>query len=134
MSGLVTGFKMHHERDPKEIILEKIGDLSGYNPGPSQVIVGIYIRPEKTSGGIILTATAKNEDKWQGAVGLVLKLGAGAFEDDDVHKFRGFKANIGDWIEYRPSDTEPISINGCLCRRLSDVLVKSVIDHPDRMF
>ena len=40
----------------------------------------------------------------------------------------------GDWIEYKPSDTEKTSINGVLCRRLTDTLVKARIAHPDLIF
>lgn len=133
MSSLAS-LKMHHEKDPKDVINDEIGDLSGYELAPGKVLVGIYQRPEKTAGGIILTDKVKKEDIYQGVVGLVLKLGAGCFEDDDVNKFHGFKVSVGDWIEYKPSDTEKISINGVMCRRLADVLVKAKISHPDLIF
>jgi co-chaperonin GroES (HSP10) len=122
---------MHHEKDPKQVILDQIGDLSGYDLAPCKVLVGIYQRPEKTAGGIILSDKIKKEDIYQGVVGLVLKVGPGAFEDDDANKFHGFKVSVGDWVEYKPSDTEKVSINGVECRRLADVLVKAKISHPD---
>lgn len=130
----LTSLRMQHDKDPKSDILEKIGDLSGYELAPSKVLVGIYQRPEKTAGGIILTTKTKDEDIYQGVVGLVLAIGPGAFEDDDVNKFHGFKVNVGDWIEYKVSDTEKVGINGVLCRRLPDVLVKAKIANPDQIF
>lgn len=133
MSSL-TALKMLHDKDPKDVILDEIGDLSGYELAPSRVLVGIYQRPEKTAGGIILTDKTKKEDIYQGVVGLVLKVGPGAFEDDDVNKFHGFSVKPGDWIEYKPSDTEKVSINGVMCRRLPDVLVKAKIAHPDLVY
>jgi len=133
MSSL-TALKMLHDKDPKAVILDAVGDLSGYHPGPSKVVVGIYERPEKTAGGIIITEGKKKEDIYQGVVGLVLAVGPGAFEDDDMNKFHGFKVSVGDWIEYKTSDTEKVSINGKMCRRLSDTLVKARIEHPDMIF
>lgn len=133
MSSL-TSLKMHHDKDPKDVILEEIGDLSGYELGPSKVLVGIYQRPEKTAGGIILSTKIQKEDIYQGVVGLVLKLGPGCFEDDDANKFHGFSVKVGDWIEYKTSDTEKVSINGVMCRRLSDVLVKAKISNPDMVY
>lgn len=133
MSSL-TSLKMKHDKDPKDAILNAIGDLSGYELAPSKILVGIYQRPEKTAGGIILTSKTKDEDIYQGVVGLVLALGPGCFEDDDVNKFHGFKVSVGDWIEYKPSDTEKVSVKGVMCRRLSDVLVKAKIADPDMIF
>lgn len=134
MTSALLSMRMSHDIDPKQKILDEIGDLSGYDIAPSQVLVGIYQRPEKTAGGIILTPKAQKEDQFQGVVGLVLKLGPGAFEDDDMNKFHGFRVSVGDWIEYKPSDTEKTSINGVLCRRLTDTLVKARIAHPDLIF
>jgi len=130
----LTSLKMMHDKDPKDALLEAIGDLSGYELAPSKILVGIYQRPEKTAGGIIITPKTKDEDIYQGVVGLVLKLGPGCFEDDDVNKFHGFNVKVGDWIEYKPSDTEKVSVKGVMCRRLSDVLVKAKISEPDLIF
>ena len=130
----LASLKMHHDKDPKDVILEEIGDLTGYAPGPCKVIVGIYQRPSMTAGKILLPENTKKEDIYQGVVGLVLALGPGAFEDDDVNKFHGFKVKVGDWIEYKVSDTEKVGINGVLCRRLPDVLVKAKIADPDLIY
>lgn len=133
MSAL-TSLKMQHDKDPKDVILDAIGDISGYDLAPSRVLVGIYQRPEKTLGGIIVSDGTKKEDIYQGVAGLVIAVGPGAFEDDDVNKFHGFTVKVGDWIEYKASDTEKISLNGVICRRMADVMVKAKIAHPDMIF
>ncbi|WOH52347.1 hypothetical protein [Bradyrhizobium sp. sBnM-33] len=45
-------------------------------------MVGIYIEPEKTKGGLILSTGAIKESVWQGTVGLVLKKRKTAFNDE----------------------------------------------------
>ena len=46
---------MHHEADPKEKLLTDLGDISKVELLNTQVLVAVYIRPEKTKGGIIMT-------------------------------------------------------------------------------
>ena len=39
--------------DPKQAILETVGDISGVHLLADMVLLGTYIRPQKTAGGII---------------------------------------------------------------------------------
>ena len=39
--------------DPRKALLDAVGDLSGFDIFHNQILVAIYVRPEKTSGGII---------------------------------------------------------------------------------
>ena len=73
-------YVMKHTVDPREAILKEVGDLSSVEIFNNQILVAIYIRPEKTSGGIILANQTRDEDKWQGKMGLVLKKGPSAWE------------------------------------------------------
>lgn len=50
-------------------------------PTGYHVLAVQYIRPQKSSGGIIFADKSKSEDKWQGRVGLVLALGPDAYSD-----------------------------------------------------
>lgn len=134
MTTLVMPLKMAHDRDPAEIIREQAGDLSGVEIYHNQILVGIYERPEKTRGGIILTEKAKAEDKYQGVVGLVLRIGPAAFQDDEHNKFHGQTLKEGDWVVYRTSDGWKTSFNGKVCRLLEDAHIKARIAHPDLVF
>lgn len=122
---------MQHDVDPKQILLDKIGDLSGIRLSGAQVLVATYIRPEKKKSGLILTANMREEDKFQGKCGLVLKMGPLAYKATEKLDFGGYKANIGDWVWYRPMDGYALSVYGVHCRVIDDVEIKGDIDHPD---
>ena len=125
---------MSHIEDPANEIRKRIGDISKIEVLHNQILVGVYIRPEKTKGGILLTSQTRDEDRYQGKAGLVLKKGPLAFVDDDNNKFHGQNVDIGDWVFYRVSDGFPLVLNGTLCRLLEDVHVKGKIPSPDVVF
>lgn len=114
----------------KEEIIAAIGDLSKLEIMHNQILVGIYMRPEKTAGGIILTDKTIDEDKWQGKVGLVLKTGPQAFKSDGTTDFAGQSVAEGDWLIYRVSDGFAIDINGAHCRLLEDIHIKGRVTDP----
>ena len=120
--------------DPANEIRKRIGDISQIEVLHNQILVGVYIRPEKTKGGILLTPQTRDEDRYQGKAGLVLKKGPLAFVDDDNNKFHGQNVDIGDWVFYRVSDGFPLVLNGTLCRLLEEVHVKGKIPSPDVVF
>lgn len=117
--------------DPRNGIQQAVGDLSKVELFSGRVLLGIYIAPEKTTGGIIRINSNVREDVFQGVVGLVLKKGRMAFTDDDNNKFHGQTVNEGDWVTFRPGDAKRIQINGVDCRIVEDVLIDMVIDSPD---
>lgn len=123
--------KMAHAEDPRTAVLEAMGDLSGIQLTGRQVMVGIYMRPEKTKGGIFLTDKAKDEDLHQGKVGLIVKVGPNAFKSDDEHSFPGTPPMVGDWVFFRVADGWCLSVNGRISRIMQDVNVRGVLDHPD---
>lgn len=125
---------MSHIEDPANEIRKRIGDISKIEVLHNQILVGVYIRPEKTKGGILLTPQTRDEDRYQGKAGLVLKKGPLAFVDDDNNKFHGQNVDIGDWVFYRVSDGFPLVLNGTLCRLLEEVHVKGKIPSPDVVF
>ena len=125
---------MSHIEDPANEIRKRIGDISKIEVLHNQTLVGVYIRPEKTKGGILLTSQTRDEDRYQGKAGLVLKKGPLAFVDDDNNKFHGQNVDIGDWVFYRVSDGFPLVLNGTLCRLLEEVHVKGKIPSPDVVF
>ena len=120
--------------DPKQAILNELGDLSGLELFHNQVMVATYIRPERTSGGIFLPDKTLAEDRFQGKVGLVVKLGPLAFKDDAIAKFGGVKLEEGDWVYYRASDgMELFSVDktgGVPCRIFEDTQIKGRVSDP----
>lgn len=125
---------MKHDADPAEEAIKAIGDISGIELYYNQVMVVIYIRPEKTKGNIILTDNYRQEDEFQGKVGIVVKKGPLAFipSSDDPLRFAEVNVDIGDYVVYRPSDGWPVKIDGVKCRILADTAIKMKIDRPDR--
>lgn len=125
---------MLHEKDPKEVLLEQVGDLSKIEVFNMQVLVAVYIRPEKTKSGLYLSDKARDEDRYQSKVGLVIKKGPTAFVDKDGEWFSGLDIKEGDWVVFRPSDGWNITVNGHLCRMLDDMSVRARISHPDQVW
>lgn len=123
--------KMTHDTDPKLDILEAIGDIKDVEIFNNQILVGIYIRPQKTKSGIFLTDSTVDEDRYQGKVGLIVKMGPDAFEDETGKWFKGANVKVGDWVVFRPSDGWAISVNGKSCRILDDIAVRGRIQSPD---
>jgi co-chaperonin GroES (HSP10) len=124
---------MLHEIDPKDQILEAIGDLSTVELFHNQVLLAVYIRPEKTKSGLILTDNHRDEDRYQSKVGLLVKRGPMAFEQDG-NWFSGLSFNDHDWLVFRPSDGWSITVNGVLCRIFDDVNIKGRVPHPDAVW
>lgn len=118
----------------KEEIIKAAGDISGIEVMYNQLLVGIYIRPEKTRGGIILADQSKDEDKFQGKVGLVLKVGPTAFVSDGELDFAGQKAEVGDWVVYRVGDGWQLKVGQRACRMLADRSIKLKISDPSLVF
>tara|TARA_R110000868_G_scaffold73119_1_gene212542 strand:+ start:435 stop:830 length:396 start_codon:yes stop_codon:yes gene_type:complete len=129
-----AALKMEHKEDQRAKLLSAVGDLSEIEIMHNQILVAVYIRPEKTSSGIYLTSNTRDEDRYQGKAGLVLKKGPLAFVDDDVNKFKGQNVEVGDWVFYRVSDGFQVTINKQLCRLLEEVHVKGKIPRPDVVF
>lgn len=125
---------MQHEADPAVSLKTELGDISSVEVFNNQMLVAVYIRPQKTKSGIILTSQTTDEDRYQSKVGLVVKKGPKAFEDKSGEWFSGIKIHEDDWVVFRPSDGWSITVNGVLCRMIEDVNVKARIDHPDRVW
>jgi co-chaperonin GroES (HSP10) len=130
----MSNIAMLHEQDPKKVLLEQVGDTSSIEVFNMQVLVAVYIRPEKTKGGLFLSDKSRDEDRYQSKVGLILKKGPTAFVDKDGEWFSGLDINEGDWIVFRPSDGWNITVNGTLCRMLDDMSVRARIAHPDQVW
>jgi co-chaperonin GroES (HSP10) len=137
----MTTTAMKHVIDPRIDLQNKIGVLNHIKLLHNQVLVATYVRPEKTRGGIILAPSIRDEDKYQGKVGIVIAKGPMAFVDDSRTQFMGATVELGDWITYRMSDGWQMTIKGNStsdnpsgeyhCRMLQDIDIKAIISHPD---
>ncbi len=119
---------MEHVAEPKEELLKQLGNISTLEIFGNEVLVAIYIRPQKTSSGIFLTDNYRDEDKWQGKMGLVVKKGSNSMvpPSDEVQ--------VGDWVLFRPSDGWGLTVNGVMCRLLDDRVIRGRHPSPDTAF
>jgi len=124
---------MSHEEDPKLKLLDQLGDISDIELFHNQVLLAVYLRPEKTKSGLILTADHLDEDRYQSKVGLLVKQGPLAFEQDG-NWFTGMTFKEHDWLIFRPSDGWSITVNGVLCRIFDDISIKGRAPHPDSVY
>lgn len=123
--------------DPKQDILEKLGDLTHFEIANNEVLLAIYRRDEKTPGGIIMTANTLKEDVYQGKVGLVVKIGPGC-------RFQNLNIGLHDWVVTRPSDTWALDVNAdpkalkredfVPCRLVFDDQIRARIAHPSMVW
>jgi co-chaperonin GroES (HSP10) len=130
--GAGARMKMQHQEDPREVILGQLGEIPPEFVGWNKVMVALYIRPEKTLGGLILPDKSKDEDVFQGKVGLIVAMGPQAFVDDDNTKFHGVKYSVGDWVWFRASEGWAFQLHGVSCRlfhREGDIYGR--LTHPD---
>ena len=121
-------------KNPKLEIIKLLGNLADVNVKFNMVLLATYFRPEKTAGGIIRPDANKAEDEWQGKVGLVMKLGPKAYQDDADTAFEGEKVEVGEWAVYKIGDTWSLNINGYPCRMIKDSSIKMTVTDPNIVF
>lgn len=116
------------QSDPKKALIDSIGTAADqYEVFHNRVLVATYVAPETTKGGIIRPERSLSEDRFQGKVGLVIKVGPQAFEDDGAARFGGVKVQPGDWVTYRPADGTEVffvddnGLDATPCRLIEDV-------------
>lgn len=124
-----------HDTDAKQELLAKVGFVADLVDIPSsKILVAIYYRPEKTAGGII-DPTVKAGDAYQGKVGLILKMGPLAFQDDATHSWGDVRPQVGDWVQYRVGDTAPFRLGrneqSLHLRYVEDVNILAIWKRPD---
>jgi co-chaperonin GroES (HSP10) len=124
--------EMDHSNDPRETLKEQIGNIDNIEIFNNQILLAVYIRPQKTKSGIYLPDSTVSEDQYQSKVGLLLKKGATAFVDEENRWFRDAEFELDDWLVFRPSDGWAITINNTLCRVLDDTAVRMRVQQPDQ--
>ena len=98
----------------------------------SDVLVATYIRPRKTSGGIILPEKSVDEDRYQAKVGLVLKLGPAAFKyTRGAYAYEGPVPKVGDYVTFHTSDAREVGFRGVSLKYIVDELVRAIVPDED---
>jgi len=120
--------------NPREAIIVAVGDLSGAKVAADLVLLGTYIRNEKTAGGIIRPTEVLKEDEYQGKVGLVLKTGPMAYADWEDDATRGQMAQLHTWVVYAIKDAWPVQINGTACRFVPYDKIRMQTPTPQMVF
>lgn len=128
-----------HDGDPRKELLKKVGDIREMELFGNAILVAIYERPKMAKYGKLeleLVDKTRDEDKFQGKVGLVLKLGPMAYVDDEQVQFHDQKVSVGDWIVYRPSDGWQLTLtkNQVPCRMLTESGIRMRISSPDSVW
>jgi co-chaperonin GroES (HSP10) len=140
----VASTKLVIPKSGPEGFLEKIRKLNGLpdiEVFHHHILVAKYIRTTVgTSGRIIAASQTQKEDEYQGKVGLVIKIGPGAFLDDGAVTFRGISVKPDDWVLYRNSDgwdmdyVVPGESEKIHLRWLEDAHIKGRAQNPDSIW
>lgn len=125
---------MKHNADPADVIKEEIGDLSEIEMFGNQILLGVYERPEQLASGVYMSDQTRQEDQYQGKVGLVLKKGPAAFRSDSNYDFMDQNVKVGEWVVLWVTDGRKIRIKGMLCRVVEDLHIRMKISAPDIVY
>jgi hypothetical protein len=118
---------MQHEKDPRQALLEQAGDVSRFEICDNEVLIAIYMRPEKTKGGIVMVPRNLQEDLYQSKIGLVLRIGP-------TCDFPLVKIELYDWVLVRPSDGYNLEVNFLPCRLAYDKHVRVKVPDPEMIW
>jgi hypothetical protein len=125
---------MQHKGDPKQELLDKLGDISGIEFFNTHVLCAIYMGSEITKGGIIRPGKSVDEGRYQSKIGLIVKMGPSAFIPSDGWWGHDDRPRVGDWVIFRASDGWDMDIGDVQCRMLTDTAIRGRIDKPDRLW
>lgn len=136
-----------HQKDPKDEIWDDLNEtttifggkkvkwIDRIEPTSGDVVVCVYERPSEITHGTLKLLTPDNysraiEDKFQGTVGLLVKLGP----DFAKHK-RDLAMDpmpkIGDWVAFSNKDCERFVLGKRTMRLLQGNFIRMVVSDPD---
>lgn len=118
--------------DPKQAVWNALGDSLNDQPLYSNNVL-LITAPimGKSRGGIIFTDPTKKEERFQGKIGMVIKVGEVAFNDSEIWPNEHTRPTVGDWVVYRNADTHECAINKYSCRFIKDYLIIMKVSTPD---
>lgn len=131
--GKLNVIELSQAADFKVAVLEKLQrwlDDDRNKLHGTDVLMATYVEPEKTAGGIIRPQSNINEARFQGKLGLVLKLGPTAFKYDGQYEFEGEPPQIGDYVMFHASAPRELSILGTSCKLIDSSQIKMTVGDP----
>ena len=126
--------QLSQAKDPKQGLISAIGDLSKAEVFADLVLLGTYIRNERTAGGIIRPLDNVKEDENQGKIGLVLKRGPLAYADWEDEDERGQNARLHTWVVFHNVHAWQIQLNGVPCRLIPYDKIRMSVTDPTLVF
>lgn len=135
--------------DPRDALLRAAGPLTDYEIFHNLVLVATFIRPpllmKDVKGKPVefhFTDKTLAEDRFQGKIGLVLKVGPTAFVDGGGKWYGDITVEVGDWVMYRPSDGIELFIkdhsgndnDGLPCRLFTDDAILGRVTSPTLIY
>lgn len=129
------------EDETRQQVVAELGPLDDIELFFNDVLVAKHVRGQ-VARGVLASHLTGLEDKWQGKIGLVLKVGPCAFKDDDTLKFYGLSVAPGDWVLFRNNDGWDLDIarlsaatrEPIACRILPDALIRGRVRFPARIY
>lgn len=118
----------------RKALIKELGDIKKDEVFHNGVLVALYIRPVRRKSGLLMTDKSRDEDMYQGSIGLVVGLGPAAFKDDNVAQFHGKKLKLHDWVLFVPADGIGIHVNGVPCRLFQDTRILMRLSNPEKYF
>lgn len=124
------------------------GDLKDYEPFHNRILAATYVPPPRVFKGpngediqFHESDRKLDEHRFQGKVGLVLKVGPLAFKDDSTAKFGGITVKPGDWIIFHHNNAYELYIrdrrksnDGMSCWLVQDVFVEGRVSDPSLIY
>ena len=126
-------------QDAAQVVMDQVGAQLDRIPaifGP-RVLVAKPPSMDRTAGGIFRTDKGMDEDRWQGKVGLVIKLGHDAFKYHPrypQYDWEGPKADVGQWVHFFSSDAREIGFAGMVCAYIWDSDILGIASDPESVW
>lgn len=141
----MPALKAIHHKDPRLEIIKRVGDLSWFRLRTNQILVAIYIAPPERqyrNMKLLVTDKTRDEDRYQGKIGLIIKMGPTAFVDDEqTHFLPEDKAALHDWVVFRASDGWQLTLTGDgseetkqPCRVFVESDIRAIVSDPDAVW
>jgi hypothetical protein len=137
-------------KDARSALVDAIGqdNIENFEPFHNLILIATYIQPPKMMKGpdgkdvpFFSSDKTQQEDRFQGKVGLVLKVGPTAFIGKTPESFGGITVKPGEWLMYKASDAHEFyfvdklrKLDGSSCRLIEDTLVMGRVADPESIF
>jgi hypothetical protein len=141
LEPVLRAMRVTHERDPREEILDELGDLPAkVRIGGADVLIARYIRTGKIRHGtleLIQADQTQTNDKWQSVTGLILKMGPLAYRSEKTLRWYADQdgqrdpPKVGDWVLIDPKLGQMFHLGDRLCLLIPDQHIFMVLDEPD---